>query len=196
MKRLSTGELTDAERRELDELCTANEALRAEARQTEAILAAAHATKVEPPSDFEWAAFSTRLRATIEAEPPKPYGRLRTWLAGLGLLPAFRPRRLAFAASAVATVAIAAVIGLSALRPGTEPNGPTVAEGDDVDLPEPEWTADEIEATYQVAELLPDEDVLTLERELWEELDEVDKIIEQVPSFNGNGATDEEYILG
>ena len=88
LKRLSTGELTAAERRELDELCAGDETLRAEVRETDAILAAAHGTKVEPPSGFEWAAFSTRLKATIEAESPRAYGRFRLWLEGLGLTPA------------------------------------------------------------------------------------------------------------
>jgi hypothetical protein len=193
MKRLSTGELTDAERRELDELCAGDETLRTEVRRTDAILAAAHESIVEPPSDFEWAAFSTRLRATIEAEPPRPYRRFRTWLTGLGLLPAFRPRRLALAASTVATAAAAVLIAVLAFGPGTKP-GTTVAGP--VDLPELEWTPDEIDATYQVAEVLPDEELLTLERQLWQELDEVDRIIEEAPSLDGSETTDEDTILG
>ena len=192
MKRLSTGELTDAERRELNELCADSDLLRAEVRETEAILAAAHAAEVEPPSEFEWAAFSTRLKATIESEAPRPYGQLRLWLTSLGLSPAFSPKRLAVAASAVAAVAIAVLIAVIALRPGTPPEKEMIAW----DVPEPEWTLSEIQETYALPEILPDEEVLALEQKLWKELDEVDQVIEGAPSFNDDGTTDEEYILG
>jgi len=191
IKRLSTGELTDAERRELDELCAANEAFGAEVRETEAILTAARSATVDQPSDFEWAAFSTRLKATIAAEPPRPYGRLRLWLAGLQA--AFAPRRLAVATSAVAGMAIALVVVLIALRPGPTPTPVELAE-----VPELEWTLDEIEGTYVIAEadLLPGEEELALEQALWAEFDAARGVIEEAPSLNGDEMTDEEYILG
>jgi hypothetical protein len=189
IERLSTGELTDDERRELERLCAGDDALRAEVRHTEAILAAAHAADVDGPSDFEWAAFTTRLKATVESVPPRAYSRLRMWLSALGMSPAFRPRRLALAASAVAIAALAVVIGLIAFRPAKPP---TIARR----LPDVHWTFSDIEETYSVAEILPDEDVLGLEQELQDELDAVRQVIEEAPSFNGNGMSDEEYIFG
>lgn len=189
IKRISTGELTDDERRELERLCAGNAALRAQVRRTEAILAAAHTADVDGPSDFEWAAFTTRLKATVESAPPRPYGRLRMWLSALGMSPALRPRRLAYAASAVAIAALAVLIALVAFRPAKPP---TIAGP----LPEVRWTFPDIEETYSVAEILPDEEVLTLEEKLQDEFDAVRQIIEEAPSFNGDEMSDEEYIFG
>jgi anti-sigma-K factor RskA len=198
LKRLSAGELTPAEQRRLETLCAGDEALRAEVRQIEAILAAAHSAKVEAPSLFVQAAFSTRLKATIEAERPRPYGRLRLRLAGLGLMPAFAPRRLAVAASAVAAVAIALVVGLTVLGRGAPAPVQKAAQSDDegtLVLPEPAWTSDEIEAVYPVGHLLPSEGVVTLERQVQSEFDAVRQAIEPTP-IEDNGPDDEDYIFG
>ena len=191
IKRLSTGELTDAERRELDELCADDDALRADVRRTEAILAAARSAAVDTPSDFEWAAFATRLKATIAAEPPRPYARLRLWLEEVR--PAFAPRRLAFAASTVAAIAIALGLALLLMRHGPTPSVDQLAA-----VPEPEWTWEEIEETYALAdaELLPGDELLTLEEEFWTDLDTAHDVIEEAPTFNGTEQTDEEYIFG
>ena len=190
IKRLSTGELTDAERGELVELCAESDALRAEVRRTEAVLAVAHESAVEQPSDFEWAAFSTRLKATIEAEQPRPYGRLGLWLDRV--IASLWPRRLAVAASAVAVVAIAVLIAVVALRPGTQTKDRMAADG----LDEPAWDWEEFAHYYPVVETLPDPDLLTVEQRFWDEMDKVDEVIEQAPSFDENGETDEAYILG
>lgn len=191
IKRISTGELTDDERRDIERLCAGDDVLSAEVRRTEAILAAAHAADVDGPSDFEWAAFTTRLKATVESAPPRPFGRLRMWLSALGMSPALRPRRLAYAASTVAVAAIVLVIALTAFRPGP----PTDQGGIVLDL-QPDWTLDELDETYSVAEILPDEEVLTLEEKLQDEFDAVRQIIEEAPSFNGDEMSDEEYIFG
>ncbi len=190
IQRMSTGELTDAERGELVELCADGDALHAEVRRTEAILAAAHTSTVEQPSDFEWAAFSTRLEATIEAEQPRAYGRLALWLDRLVAL--LRPRRLAVAASAGAVVAIAVLIAVVTLRPGAQTKPRMVVAGID----EPEWDWEEFAQYYPVAETLPDPDLLTVEQHFWEEMDKVDEVIEEAPSFDGNGESDESYIFG
>ncbi len=191
IKRLGTGEITDDERRELERLCAGNDALHAQVRETEAILAAAHAADVDGPSDFEWAAFTTRLKATVGSTTPRPYGRLRMWLSALAMSPAFQPRRLAYAASTVAVAAIVLVIALTAFQPG-----PTTDEERIVIDLQPDWTWVELDETYSVSEILPNEDVLGLEQKLQDELDAVRQIIEEAPSFNGNGMSDEEYIFG
>jgi anti-sigma-K factor RskA len=198
LKRLSAGELTADGRRELDELCLGDNALRAEVRQIETILAAAHGAKPELPSPFVQAAFSTRLRATIEAERPQPYGRLRLRLAGLALMPAFAPRRLAVAVSVVAAAAIALVVALTVLGPGTPApvqNAAQSKEEGTLVFPEPGWTSEEIEAVYPVARLLPDEEVVTLERQLQSDFDAVHQAIEATP-LDENGVDDEGYIVG
>jgi len=190
LKKLSTSELTDAERGELVELCADSEALRADVRRTEAILAAAHTSAVEQPSEFEWAAFSTRLEAAIEAGQPRAYGRLALWLDRV--VASLWPRRLAVAASAVTVVAIAVLIGVVALRPGAQPKPRTAVAGID----EPEWDWEEFAHYYPVAETLPDPDLFSAEQHFWEELDKVDEVIEGAPSFDENGETDESYIFG
>jgi len=194
IKRLATGEATDAERRELDALCANDQARLEEVRQTEAIIATAHAGTVEGPGDFQWAAFTTRLKATVESERPQPYGRLKTWVMGLGLSTAFAPRRLAYAASSVATVAIALVLALIVFRSNEPPE--TVIAGT---LPEVEWTIEQINESYPVASdarMLPRDEVLTLQQEFLVEIEAVREVIEQGPSFGDDLMSDEEYIFG
>lgn len=191
MKRLSTGELTDAERRELHELAAGDGALRAEVAQTEALLAAARESRVEQPSDFEWAAFSTRLEATIEAERPRPYGRFRLWLEALG--GEFQTRRLAVATSTVAAVAIGVLLVVNALRPTAEQS--VTLEFADAG---PEWRLEEFEQHYELTDVLPAAGLLALELELEAELDEVRKVIETAPLDGAEGApsngADEEIL--
>jgi hypothetical protein len=190
IQRMSTGELTDAEHGELLDLCGDSDALRTEVRRTEAIPAAARESAVEQPSDFEWAAFSTRLNATIEAEQPRAYGRFGLWLDRV--VASLWPRRLAVAASAVTVVAIAVLIGVVALRPGPQPEPVTAS----LDIVEPAWEWEEIAQYYPAAETLPDPELLSAEQRFWDEMDKVDEVIEDAPSFDGNGEIDEAYILG
>jgi hypothetical protein len=185
MRRLSAGELTAAERRELDELCAADEALRAEARQTKAILASAHGARPEQPSDFEWAAFSTRLRATIEAERPRPYGRVALWLERLA--GEFKPVQVAAAALAVVVAVATLLVVEQMLQPGTStPPGGNGSGGPIAALPEPEWQWDDIEAHYELAVVLPNADLVRLEGQVDDELDEVRQIIDATPEPNGD----------
>jgi len=192
MKRLSTGELSAAERRELDEVCASDEALRAEVCRTEAILAAAHGSKAEQPSEFEWATFSTRLRATIEAERPRPYGRLALWLERLRAQ--LRPVQVAAAALAVVVAVATMALVERAFQPESEQ--PVVASPAPGEPPEPEWQWEDIEAHYELAVVLPDVDVVALEGKLDAELDQVRKVVEEAPELDGENDEVMSDILG